>query len=335
MLTFGELKASKAVDVAGVCATSDQFKGYVNEAVNRLLRRGDFTGSTVPIQVCVKRGCMVFPRYVHMVRKINVCRHPIPTRNLWYEFLPDNDRWWYPLFTGHSGCSLTNDGRTPVYSDVPGEGKLIRAYLVYNEDIGKTVTIFGVDNNGQELRTNNGDGTWSEGIVLALTKPFASTSTYVRRIDRVLKDETEGDVRLFAYDPVTDILDDIALYGPSETNPDYERYRLNAATWPSTTTPGAPNCCNTSFSVVALVKLRFFPVKHDTDLVIIDNVEAIKDMIQSIRFGEAGDFTNADKAEIRALRELNMQIADHNPEPQIAVSNDVFGSTGIGVQACF
>lgn len=334
MLTFKELKDSSAANVAGVCVTSTEFAALANEVIRRLLRRGDW--SLVPIHVCVKRGCVVFPRYVGQVRKINLCHEPIPIRNVWYQFLPTNQQscWWKPYLNSTANCAMHSMGRSPVFSDIYGDGRLVRAYLVYNADVGKTVTIFGVDNDDQPLRTDNGDGTWSEGITLTLTKPYASTSTYVRRIDRVLKDKTEGDVRLFAYDPVNDVLEDIALYEPSETNPDYLKFRIIAPSWPSTTTPTTTSCCP-SFGILALVKLKFIPVENDNDLVLIDNVDAIKDMMQSIKFAEAGDYGNANNAESRAIRELNQQLHDDVPEDAVAVSNDVFGSAGFGNQSMF
>lgn len=336
MLTFKELKESSVANVAGVCVTSTEFTALVNEATRRLLRRGDWSQSVIPIHVCVKRGCVVFPRYVGQVRKINLCHEPIPIRNLWYQFLPNQQScWWRHYLDVRADCAMHSMGRSPVFSDIYGDGRLVRAYLTYNADVGKTVTIFGVDNNDQPLRTDNGDGTWDDGITLTLTKPYASTNTYVRRIDRVLKDPTEGDVRLYAYDATNDLLEDIALYEPSETNPDYAKYKIVAPSWPSTTTTTDTTSCCPSFGLLALVKLKFIPVQADNDLVLIDNVDAIKDMIQSIKFAEAGDYGNANNAESRAIRELNQQLHDDVPEDAVAVSNDVFSSAGLGYQTMF
>jgi hypothetical protein len=341
MLTFADCKTAPIANVAGVDPSSLQFADYVNEAIRRLLKRGDFNNTVVPIHVCIKSGCVVWPRYVDQVRKINLCNRPLPLNNLWYDWLNMEDRslsHWNGLLVGGSNCRMDAYGRSPVFNDVAGEGRLIRAYAEAFADVGRNITIFGEDNNGQPLMTKNPDGTWAEGITLTFTNPWASTSIYVRRIDRVIKDVTQKRVRLYAYNPVNDLLEDIAYYDPTETNPEYARYRIHAPSWPQTTTPGSinggpSNCCPT-FGVTALVKLKFIPVVADTDLVIVDQ-DAIKDMIQAIRFGESGDYAKAAAGEAKAIREANRELENANPDAVIPVENNVFGSFGIGRQSVF
>lgn len=330
MLTFGELKTSTASDIAGTCSGSAQFAARVNESIRRLMRRGDWLGTVVPIHVCSRAGCVVFPRYVGTVRKINVCKSPIAIKNVWYDFLEHRDR---STWGGWCGCEARMIGSTEAatFSDIFGDGRFVRAYCTARADVGKTIQLFGEDNHGQPLRTENSDGSYTEGITITFAAPFASTSIYVRRIDRVIKDVTTGDVRLYAYNPVTDILEDLALYSPSETVPSYAKYQLHAQTWPTTTAPGQNTCCP-SMSVVALVKLKFIPVQVDSDLVLIQNIDALKDMLQSLRFKENGDYATAAQYEAQSIRELNLQLRDDNPEDQMPVEVDPFNGIGVGFQ---
>jgi hypothetical protein len=327
MLTFGELKASTAADISGVCASSAQFAARVNEVTRKLMRRGDWVGTIVPIHVCVKAGCVVWPRYVGQVRKINVCNHPVQIKNVWYDFLEYRDRGW----RSWCGCEahMVQQSEAAAFSDIFGDGRFVRAYCTARADVGKTIQLFGEDNNGQPLRTQNSDGTYTDGITIVFAAPFASTSIYVRRIDRVIKDVTTGDVRLYAYNPVTDILEDLALYSPTETVPSYEKYRLHAQVWPTTTSPPTTNCCPT-LSVVALVKLKFIKVVVDSDLVLIDNIDALKLLIQSTRYSEQGDRATAQGFEADAIRELNLDLRDHEPEEQTPVEINAFGNSGAG-----
>lgn len=337
-LTFGEIKNSSVADVAGVCVDQPKFRSLVNDATRKFMRRGDFKGTVVPIHTCVYDGCVVWPRYVGQVRKINVCHQPIEVRNFWYNFLPREcvyhwdapDPWWGTSSWGRwcgESCRSTAYGRTPVFQNIRGEGRLLRAYPRCNSDIGKTITFFGVDNNGQELMTRDADDHYTKGITLTLQKPFASSTQYVRRIDDpVLKDETECPVDVYAYDSANDVLENIAHYDGSETNPEYERSQLHV---------GCLNGCAALRSVAALVKLRFVPVKNDNDLVLIENLDALKLMVQSQKYSEAGDFEKSRQYELDAIREGNIELRDSMPDDQIPVMIETFNSTGIGRQRVF
>jgi len=330
LATLQEAKDSSIGNVAGACTNSPEFLRLLNDATRQAMRRGDFKGTIVPIHICVKRGCVVWPRYCGEVRKLNLCNQHIPIRNVWYDFM-EHDRTgcgWHHWRGGEP--RMIQQANTWGYNDVFGDNRTIRAYAMVQADYGKTVTIFGVDNNNQPLQTNNGDGTWSEGIVITLAKPFGSTSVFVRRIDRVLKDTTQGNVLLYAYDAVNAVLEDLAVYQPSETNPDYVRHQLQTGCC-----TGQQGDCPTAQSAVALVKLRFVPVKVDTDLVLIQNLDALKALMQAIKFGEAGDLANKRAYEADAIRELNLELQDSQPVDQIPIEVEPFNGVPLGHMQTF
>lgn len=313
LLTLQEVRDSGVINISGVCANSDEFTRLINEATRRLMRRGDWPETVLPIYVCIKRGCVVFPRYVLQVRKLNYCKCPVQVRNNWYQF---GD---YRTYRGNCGwnASVLGQTQTPTFQDVQGESRLIRVYPRCQNDLGKEIKLFGLDNYGQPL-TEKVDGTWVQGITLTLALPFVSTAVYVRSIDRVLKDETECPVNMYAYNAETDSLEDLAQYDGSETNPSYSKYQIKICT-------GKP--CDESFPIVAMVKLRFIPAKNADDLVLIENIDALKDMVQSIRLREQGDGDGANEFELSAIRELNLQLRDEFPEDEMPVD---FGETGRG-----
>src|SRR5262249_10176007 len=117
---------------------------------------------------------------------------------------------------------------TPVFNPIGcAAGVYIRAYPERQADVGKTITIYGVDSNGQELFTKQ-NGDWLPGVVLTLAIPFVSTPFTLRTITRVQKDVTKGKVRLFQYDATNNVLLDCAVYSPDETTPAYQHTVINA-----------------------------------------------------------------------------------------------------------
>ena len=195
--SFSEVKASNAIQISGCTPNSDRFKALVNEATSRLLRRGDSSGTVVPIQVCVRSGCIVFPRYVSTIREAKTCCGG----NLWIknEWQPYNYAFgetdWYQSMVGfgYERCesSLFAKGRVPTYDTILGSGRTVRVYAQTNADHGKVVTIFGTDNNNQPLMHREADtGEWREGWVLVLKNPYAETTGYVSNIHRVIKEVT-------------------------------------------------------------------------------------------------------------------------------------------------
>lgn len=344
LITLGEARESGLRNVAGSCPNSDQFLEILNDATRKLMRRGDWPGTVTAIQVCTHGGCVVWPRYVGEVRKINLCGQQADIKNGWYQFMPfvggcrgDGTNWWGNQSWGAS-CGapavMINKGKSPVFQDIQGEGRLVRAYATAHLDLGKTVRIFGIDNNGQILRTRNSDGTYSDGWPIVLASPFGSSPDFVRIIERVLVAKIQSEIRLYAYNADTDLLEDVATYEPGDTNPAFQKYGLDFGyRTPGTGGCGATSCC--SSSVIALVKLKFIPARTDNDLVLIENLDALEMMIQSIKYRRAGDSAGALESESAAIRELNLGLNDASPLLEIPIANLTFGRAPLGRQKMF
>lgn len=334
-LTFAQAKNSRLKDVASACADSDEFKSLVNEATERLMTRGDWSGTVVPIHLCSFGGCVVFPRYVGQVRELRVCNRPVPIRNMWWDFFENRDRPQWRQWCGEQAVTVAT-GKSPVFQDIMGDGRAVRFYPQYLADVGKTITVFGLDNNGQVLRTfNSTANTYSDGVTVTLASPFGSTSIFVRSISRLLvQDGMQGDVFGFAYDATNDVLEQLVTISPGDINPEFVRYTVHTGTGCGVNQVQTGSC-GCSKPLVALVKLRFVPVRVDNDLVLIESIPALKLMIQSIKKEEAGDEDAARRKEVAAIRELNLQLRDDFPEDQTPVDFGETGGTWVGTQQCF
>jgi hypothetical protein len=65
---------------------------------------------------------------------------------------------------------------------------------------------------------------------------------------------------------------------------------------------------------VALVKLRYIPLSYDNDVLLIQNLPALKSMLQGIRFYDAGDIVRGKVYEDMAVAMLTEQLNDIEPQ---------------------
>lgn len=294
----------------------------LNDTVDEYMRRGDWPGTLVPIRVCVKNGCVTWPRYVAEVRKINFCFSSAPVQTVWHEFLEHNT-WCgqYGTYGWNSWCGeerrMTMQSRAPTYNDIYPSLSTVRVYPMAQEDAGATVVLFGLDQYNQPLKERV-NGVWREGVTITVAVPFGSTSVFVNRIDRVVKSVTQAKLNMYSYDAERDLLWDLAAYDPSETSPDYLRYQLSGGWAPSSC---SGDCTQT---VIALVKLKNLPIRVPTDLVIINNRRALLLGLRALKMEQSlGDASSLWAAGIESL---NRDLENQLPDSQYAVQNNIFGS---------
>jgi hypothetical protein len=326
LLTYGQLKEGPCSKIAGFCVTSPDFTGYVNQAVRQLMRRGNWWGTVQPMRGCVYDNCITWPRYVGTVLAVNRNGHYSELANRWFQFMDWSgiDLGSFGLTPGHRHDfpnTTVFDGTTPVFNPIPcGQSRYVLVYPSVQADLVKTITLFGVDSNGQDVRQKI-NGMWSDGITLTLALPYVKSPMKFQKITRVLKDRTQGVVRLYQWDGVnlnpdlTPNVFDLAQYDPSETSPDYQHSKILGGVGP----------CGCVRQITALVKLAFIPVFNDNDLVLIENQDAISNMIQSIRYREKGDADRSLQWEKDAFRELNYELRDRVPDEQFVVTFRPFG----------
>ena len=335
-LSYRNLKDSEVPGVVGVCPDSDLFLGYTNKATRMLMTRGNFWGTVAYLKLCVYNSCLVWPRHVGTVLAVNICGRPNEVWNNWYQFMPLSPHYFNDGGFTRNGyncfgnVSTVNDGTSPVFNPISCNAPMyIHVYPSTQEDVAgtnpdgsareaKTTRIFGIDENGQVIRTQNSDSTWTDGVELTLALPFVSTPFKVREVTRIEKEETQGYLRYYQFDPESALLQDLVILDPTEVSPMFRRSKL-----PNRWRNGN---CNGIRSVEALVKLEFIPVKYDTDLVLISNLDALSDAMLSIKYSNGGDAAMAKDFEAKGIRELNLELNNKYPNDQTPVDINPFGS---------
>ena len=327
MITFGTFaNGGTAQRMTGMCTSSPDFLSYTNGAIDQLLRRGKWWATFRSVKACVYDGCVTWPRHVQTILAINGGRHNMDLFNQWYSFLPmDHCGYFYRGWNmnGRRGPAHTVIGNTsPVFSNIPsGDTAYLQFYIDSPNDAGKTITVCGIDGNGQIVRSQRSDGTIQEGVQLQLQVPYVQTPFVFRHVTRVNKDLTTYPVRGYQLSTNLGVLLPLAYYEPSEVFPAYTVSKIGAV--------GAYVCATGQpAQIEALIKIKFTPIMFDNDPMLIDNEAAVCNMIMAQRQKEAGDLANARAYEGDAFRELNFQMKDYFPDEQFVVDFQPFGKNG-------
>jgi len=330
MLTLGEAKNSRLRRIAGVCPDSPEFLELVNDATRMLMKRGNFWATVQRMHGCIYQSCITWPRYVGTILAVNSCGNSIPPRNHWYGFsavLPEDvlgqgrcgDRCW-------GNVAIRENGTSSVFNQIPClNDRYLRFYPSQPTDVaaGRTITIFGIDGNGQTIRSQRSDNTFQDGVVLPLAIPYVQTSFLVRRVDRILKDQTDGPVRGYQFDGAT--LYDLASYDAAETAPDYLQSSILSGCAVNNRA-----CC--SAQITGLVKLAFVPVMFNDDLLGIENVDALAMMMQAIKQSDSYSAEEFQKQQALAISDLNAELRDRLPLDSTPVNFKPFGTASLNRQ---
>lgn len=331
MITFRDLKDGIAGRESGLNVEGSDFALYANSAVRQLMNRGDFWSNVAVVDACVMiNGALVWPRGVAALLAVNVNGHPTDMANRWYRFRPmeeEHYRWglnWQHRGRGYKGNLVTEtQGVSPVFNQILQPGFTIRTFISDVSDVGKFITYYGIDSNGQVAREQKSDGTWQDGFTRALAKPFVE-HPQMQRVTRVRKDATNNYLNAYQYNVAQGFMLDLAQFQPSEKNPEYIVSRITGWNSHASTVAGFSNgCCPKQ--VTALVKLKFIEFVYDNDLVQIDNQDALRDMIKSCRKKGAGDIQGAAEYESSAIHELNRENETKMPDEQFIAMNRTFG----------
>lgn len=341
-----DLRASAVRVIAGVCPDSAAFVQIANEVQRRLLKRGNWFNTEWLVRFCVYNRCVTWPRYVGTVLAARSCDGSVADiKNKWYSVIGGASSMSKSLGGGNyenGGWGLFRNefvfedkNLTATYNQISGNtGRRLRYYVKYQNDIGKTITVFGKKYGGEPLmHFDTADNTWKPGLILTAAVPFGTDATLVTEIHSVVREATQGEARLYEYDADTDKLRDLALYEPNETNP---RYRSSLITnWCEmtgcleTTTVDDVDYQRRKAVIEVLCKLEHFDLVNDYDFLLIDDFDAFKLGFQAVKLEEMNEDDAAEIKWEKAVQELNFQLRDKNPDTQIPVAVNVVNGTPI------
>lgn len=321
-LTLGYARTFLAPWVrSGMDPSATDVANSINEAIMTLMPKSEWDGTMCRMRFYIQNGTITMPREVETLIRVNIDDSPVQIFNRWYEFLSYGPG---SMESNSSGCADfidLGDGY-PLHTDP----HTARQVLVTADAIesNASIVIRGLDENGREVMV---DGIMGEAVLLDKLMPRYSTKKF-SIITHVIKPVTNGYVYLSAYDNNPLARFDIATYHPDETNPCYRRYRVNSictcqrnatecscCPYRLTCTAQAAVTGNTTCptTATALVKLRFIPATHDSDVLLIQSLPSLKAMIQAQKYYDAGDADKGVKYESMAVSRLNEQLTSKEP----------------------
>jgi len=304
--------------VLGLCADNiPAIFGYANSAQRRLLyckEAGEegWNGTWAEIAFNVSRAqpYITLPREIARLELTNVCNVPVVPQNQFLEYLQFGNGRLPKNFqcSSHGLVQALTRNNSPTFVDLSTPPQYITAFITNDQDIGRRTLISGRDSNDTTIYTQDGAAN-VQGVFLSLASPFVSTTMTLNHITGIQKDITVGEVRYYQTDPTTGDQVWLLTMQPGETTADYRRYYFNDLPCGCcANTPTGQPC--ESVRVTAIAKLDLIPITVDTDYLLLQNLEAIIEESQAVRYSEMDNKEAKEMAHERHLQAVRLLIGE-------------------------
>jgi hypothetical protein len=271
----------------------------ITDAVSLIANQSLADVNMAQMDLCVCNGCVTLPYDVDTVLSVNVGGQPTLIRDQLYQY--------------HINGSGSLDCTPCRYTDELGEFCTLRdpsepVYLVASldsvNDNNKELRVYGWDDSGARIMTQNADGELEDGFLVPTIFGFSQRNNEapaIARIDRIKKAETSGFVRLLAVN-TSDLSSHtlIGNYAPKETVPTYRRIRVPDHSW-----------------VRIKYKRKNLPVTSVKDWVNLENREALFLALRAVQSRRDRKYDEARIAESEAIRLINKEIEAKMPPSSI------------------
>jgi hypothetical protein len=294
----------------GTCADAEAVRDRVNECVRRLIVKQSVAGvvkwmrfSTTNNSITLPRGCQ------RIVGNPTIDGTPRRLFNQAYEFL-ERGPGEICAAGGTTGKDLLDLGTGwPTFFDIPSDAcRYLVAFSTAAADATLTMKVAGRDQYNAELLVDGQSlpsfkiNQWAGGVEGSIVNAadLVYSAQQFKSISAVYKPKTQGQVSLYTYEPATGRMYFLAKYHPYETQPSFHRYRILL-----------PDFTNGN-NIMLRVKLGYVPMVDDTDVLIIQNLDAIKLMAQAISKENESKVDEAMLIESQAVRLLVEQSGDES-----------------------
>lgn len=312
-ITLGDVRNSRLPSVINLPKTDSRVPMFVNEAIERLLAKGKWVGTTQKYQVCTYGGCLTWPRQFEAIEAVAICKSPINIRNEWFEF--NEMGWGLRTSDDEMADQLYDRGMACAFDDIHGTDKKIKVYCDIDEAPTPEILLQGYDENGNWIRTLV-SGAYVDGEYVTPTAAGALTTNKFTSLTGVQKEITDGPIRLYEYNTGDATQRALAIYEPDETRPVYRR-SLIAGLSKVKSCPGTTDTTCNKKTVTVIAKMAFLPARLDTDWLLISSIPALRAMCQCLRKEENNLWDEAKKYESEAVMILDEQLQSYMGDGEI------------------
>lgn len=333
-----DIKLSRLPSLIGSCVSDTaRIAQVVNSAQQRLLTCKEandegWWGSFAEViwNVPATNPYITLPREIARIQGATVCSRPIAVQNPFFQYLQFGNGRLPRLGRVCPGrpVQMVARNNAVTFTDLSSPPQYIAVYPTDPADVqaARRVLLQGLDNNNSTVYSQDGQSQVT-GQFLTLDSPFVQSTVQFNSLTGIQKDVTVGPVQFWQVDPTTGAQSLLHTMEPSETTAWYRRYYIDGL--PRDCCHGASTSATPTAQVAAIVKLEPIPVVSDTDYLLIQNIEAIIEEAQAVRYSEM-DSANAAQLEAKchlsAVRHLTGELRHYMGKDEPAVNFAPFGS---------
>jgi hypothetical protein len=334
-LRLVDFKNSRGPQTIGICGTNtEQVASVVNTAQRRLIlapEAGDEgwwgTWAEIAFSVDPSNPYVTLPRELARFVKVDVLKRPIRIENQFYEYLQfgcgKRPGWNNDVMWTYMGSRVYERNNVATFRDITSAPQNIFIYPSNAFDVGKTVLVQGTDSLGNIITSlDPTSGVTIQGVRVALATPFVSVPLTMSSITGIQKDITLGNITIAQSDPITSVLITLGTMEPGEQVASYRRYYFDRPTYSMVN--GVPVS-----QVTAIAKLELVPAVSDSDYLLIQNLEALIEECQAIRYSMIDTVegkTMAAQHHKHAIRYLQGELVHYLGKERPALSFKPFGA---------
>lgn len=291
--------------IFGICEEERLFD-RITQAVDILASHGDFDPLHGFADICTDGQYLSLPREVETVLEVNIGGRPTLGRDQLFTFHyngPGDCGW-------SRACHLTwqDLGKFPTFRDIKCPSKIV-AFVDKIEDEGKEVWVYGLDDQGREVRTEIA-GVWRTGYLVPTVFGYAlpaSDAPSFSKITAIRKETTDGSIRVSSFDNSTFTGTLLAVMDWNDEESLYQRIKLsqNCGEW-----------------VRIYFRRRLFKIRSRYDFLPVLSKPALVMMFRSLRGYEDGDIAKGEAFEATAARMETQKQMVTNPATQSPIQVD-------------
>lgn len=284
-LAEGKAALSEVTGSSGMSVSDSRLVQYINDAIHELMLTGEDYPSLVDrwlFRFNQTTGHVALPYQYDRLMQVTIDHVPDTIVSPWFEFYGYGpgieDDYDARGNKRYNWINVVYDrGDHPVQKQIPDPFELtgpwvLRVYATVDEEVNAqnpVINIQGLDNDGLIIRTQGAQ--WYNGVNVEIDNsvPFTQTTQEFSKISSVAKPETNGYVRLTAWNGTAEV--ELANFAWNETTPSYRHYYI-------------PKLINRDGQDVDRILLgrcrkRFVAAQEDNDVLIVGNVPALKEMV--------------------------------------------------------